>query len=298
MNNSFKITSFFLIATALLITSCTKNEITDLTADKTQLNLIVGQSDSVQINVSFTGDINKQPVTLTSANPNIATVKEGTATTGTRSLTTSSKTVVVQGISAGTTTITVQAGTKTVTVTITVDNIYPALSQGELDYWGDVYNSGMSNNFTIYLASQGINLTNLSGTGEVLVIEVNTDSTAKDSIPTRNYVMMPALNSNYLTPGSLVPAYTDSAGYKWGCWYFGNTTNGITQGTATFSRDNTNYIIKYDFFDTNGAEISGTYMGALSYVDLTKKTVKAAIKRNYMHSSVRLTPQKSLKRMY
>ncbi len=298
MNNSFKITFFFLIAVAVLSTSCTKNEITNLTADKTQLNLIVGQSDSVQISVSFTGDINKQPVTLTSANTNIATVKEGTATTGTRSSTTSSKTVVVQGVSVGATTITIQAGTKTVTVSITVDNIYPTLSQGELDYWGDVYNSKLSNNFTLYLASQGINLTNLSGTGEVLVIEINTDSTAKDSIPTRSYVMMPDLYKNYLTPGSLVPAYTDSAGYKWGCWYFGNTTNGIIQGTAVFSRSNTNYIIKYDFFDKNGAEISGTYIGALSYIDLTKKTVKAAIKRNYMHSSLHLTPQKSLIRIY
>ena len=268
MKKSIKLSAVLVSVCALLLTSCINNEITNISSDKTSLNLVVGHADSLAVTLTFTGDLAKQQITYNSGNTAVATVKES-AIAGTSTATTTKKTVIVSGVSPGTATITVLAGGKTITCTITVDDIFPTLSQGELDYWGDVYTSTTSNNFTLYFASSGIDLTTLKGIGEILVVELNTPLTVTDSIPTGTYDMITDLTTANLLPNTLVPAYVDDSNNQWGCWYYGSVTSPITLGNIVISKVGANYTIVYELYDYLGAKISGTYTGALTYVDTT-----------------------------
>ncbi len=269
MKKQLKFFSALTLISLIFFTSCNKNEVTSLTLDTTTLNLTVGQTDSLIANISVTGDISKIPVVWNSSDKSIVSVNNG----------------AIQGLSVGTATITVMAGEKTATCEVTVDDIYPILTKGELWYWGDVYNSTTSNNFTVCLASSGINMSDFSGNGEMLFLEINTDLSAKDSIPSGIYEMMPDLTTNYLLPNSIVPGYTDSQGYEWGTWYYGNTTNQVSQGNATIAYSNGIYKIDYALFDGYGAKISGSYEGALAYSDYSDTTSVSAVKSKILSRS-------------
>lgn len=273
MNRIMKFSALIVILT-VTFTSCVKNEVTEISLDRTSVKLVVGQKDSIIATLTATGDLTKLPKTWTSSNVAVATVKNG----------------VLVAKTTGTTIITVQAGEKTATCTVTVDDkILPMLTKGELWYWGDAYGTATdtvsvssANNFTIYLASAGINMTDLSGTGEVLVIELNSSISIKDSIQVGIYDMMPELSRNNLTAKTLVPAYYDSNNTQWGCWYYGSSINPIVVGNVVVSKTDDNYKLVYEFFDDYGVRISGTYQGVLSLVDGTAQTgVKAAIKSRH-----------------
>jgi hypothetical protein len=273
----------------LFLGSCTKNEVTSLTLDNLNLNITVGQIDSLVATVTVTGDIDKQPLTWTSSNTGVVTVEEGK----TKSLSKNrySVTTRLTGINVGTATITVKAGDKTVDCVVVVDNIYPKLTQAEMWYYGDAYTTYISNNFLIYFGSTGINMSDLTGYGEVMIIELNTPLKATDSIPSGTYEMITdSLLIKNLKPFTLVPAYVNSKNDPWGCWYYGNTTNVITQGNITVKHTGNIYNIDYDLFDDYGVRISGNYTGTMSYVDASQSN--SAVKRKTgKGESIRLTPK-------
>jgi hypothetical protein len=272
MNRIMKF-SALIVVLALVFTSCVKNEVTEISLDRTSVLMVVGQTDSIIASLTATGDITKLPKTWTSSNVAVATVKNG----------------VLVAKTTGTTIITVQAGEKTATCTVTVDDkILPTLTKGELWFWGDAYGTATdtvavtsANNFTIYLGSAGINMTDLSGIGEVLVLELNSSISIKDSIQVGIYDMMPELSRVHLTEKTLVPAYYDSNNTQWGCWYYGSSINPIVMGNVVVSKTDNNYKLVYELFDDYGVRIAGTYQGALSFVDGTQSGVKAALKSSH-----------------
>ncbi|MDR3653251.1 MAG: Ig-like domain-containing protein [Paludibacter sp.] len=253
--------SFITLIFLLLLTSCGKNEVTNITLNLTSATFTVGQIDTLVSKLTATGDLTKNPVTWKTSNSAVATVTNG----------------VVTALKTGETTITVQAGGKSATCAITVvDQISPALTQGILAYYGDIYGTTtdslynlQSNNFVLYLANSNVDLNNyLSGTADRLMLEINTDTTYVDSIPSGTYDMMTGLVQNQLIPYSIVPAYK-YAGNPWGTWYFGYSSNPIGYGNIVVKRSNDFYNIQYNLIDYYGNTITGTFNGALIYYNGT-----------------------------
>jgi len=273
MKKAINLNSLLLLfALVLAISSCTKSEVITLTLDKSTSYLLIGETDTLSAKVTSTGDVQNFTKTWTTSNPDVATIING----------------VVTGVASGTATITVKAGYKTATCEVTVDDkILPTLTKGELWYFGDAYettdtiNGTGSNNFILYLASSGINLDNLTGNGEMMIIELNTGLTFKDNIPAGTYNMMTNLSkASDFAPFTLVPAYTDSYENSWGCWYYGILTDPLSTGNMIVSKANNIYTLNYIFYDDYGVKISGTYQGSLNYVNATTaSSIKSSAKK-------------------
>jgi len=275
-----KLSSLISIISVVLFASCSKNDVTNVTLNKTTSYLIIGQTDSLLSTLTATGDIKNIPQTWTSSDPTIATVKDG----------------IITAMTSGTVNITVKAGGIIATCVVTVeDKIQPFLSQAELIYYGDAYGTKDSiegtgsNNFVLIMASSGINIDNLSGNGELLIVELNTSLAIKDSIPVGTYDM-----NTDLSPYSLVPAWVDSNNTPWGCWYFGNISDPITNGNLIVTRVNNIYTINYELFDDFGVKIYGTYKGTFSYVNALTQVSQASVK-NFLKLKSQSTVNKPMK---
>lgn len=158
--------------------------------------------------------------------------------------------------------------------------ISPLLTKGELVYFGDAYETAVSNNFVAYLATEGVNFEDSVLNGEILMLEFNTPLSVTDSIPNGTYNMITKLTeSSDLAPSSLVFGYTTNDGDKWGCWYFGETNKALQTGNMVVSKSGNQYTINYTLFDRIGSKIYGTFTGPLTYIDGTApapSTVSAA----------------------
>ena len=108
----------------VLLISCANNEVKTLSIDKTTSALTLGQTDSIIVTMTLSGDISKLPQTWSSSNTAVVTVKNGK----------------ISALTAGNATITVNAGSKSATCQVTVsDQIKPVISHGDLVYYGDAY---------------------------------------------------------------------------------------------------------------------------------------------------------------
>lgn len=269
MRKILKLSTLISLLVLIISTSCVKNEVTGITLNKSTSNLIIGQTDSLTADIATTGDVKNTEQNWTSSNSTVASVENG----------------IVTALRSGTSTITVKVGAKSASCEVTVvDKIYPLLTQGELWYFGNVYmtkdslDTKGSNNFVVYLASAGINMESPDNAGELLIIELNTPLTVKDSIPVGIYEMSTETHFNKLTPNTLVPAFIEAqSGNPWGCWYFGVITDPISMGNIVVSRVNNLYTINYELFDSYGVEVKGSFHGALNYYDGTIQTAQTSI---------------------
>ena len=288
MKSILKLSSLISLLALVLFASCAKNEpnvATNITLNKSTSSLIIGQTDSLLATMTTSsGDTKGITQTWTSSQSTVASVLNG----------------VVTALTAGTTTITVTSNNKTATCIVTVDDkILPAFTQGELDFYGDAYKTKISNNFVIYLASSGIDMSTFQGNGELMSIELNTTLNDSSSIPIGTYDMLTDLNvkTNYI-PFSLVPAFIDSnTNYPWGCWYYGIINDPISSGNIVVTRENDIYTISYEFYDDYGVKISGNFHGTLSYFDASKlSAVNSAKTRLHLNSKSHLNKTMKFKR--
>jgi len=266
MKRILKLSSLFSLLIVVLFSSCAKNEVTGITLNKSTSNLILGQTDSLTVNLTSTGDIKNISRTWSSNNLTVATV---------------SSDGLIQAKNKGTATITIKVGGKSATCLVTVvDQIESNFTSGALFYWGDYYGSGKSNNFVVYL---------LSAT-DTLLIEMNTDLTAIDSIPSGTYNMIVNVNSqnyNQFIPNTLVPAnFTDYTG----SWYYNKMIfTPVMEGNTVVTNTNNNYSIQYNLVDYFGNSISGNYQGTLSYYDKSKQSAPALKSKAKANRANRMT---------
>lgn len=156
-------------------------------------------------------------------------------------------------------------------------DVSPVCTKGVAIFYGDAqYYQNNSYNWTIWLASSGIDLDNLTGKGEMMQFSINTTRASTTEIPSGDYEVMEAINTNYLVPFSYIPGYFDSLrGSIAGTWY---TKDLVALGpcvAGTLHIENKgggNYAIRYDFVDDYyytavPHTISGSYDGALQYID-------------------------------
>lgn len=155
------------------------------------------------------------------------------------------------------------------------------LTQGTMEYYGQAYgNTGTDYaNWTVYLAESTYDLGSLTGSGNVLQMELNTAADQTESIPEGTYTVFPEITPESFVPYSIVPAFVQD-GYAYGTWYFGfsesgsETSFGATSGTAEVSRDGDTYTIEFEFVDDDfGGRFSGTYRGVLQYYDWTESSL-------------------------
>lgn len=246
------ITPFVLFIT--LVCSCsttTQNQITAIKLDRQSIQLVLGETDSLVATITATGDLTKFPKTWSTSDSSIVDVANDGS---------------IIGLKAGVAIITVKADSKTATCQVTVvDKIYPNLTTGELDYYGDYYKTGLTNNYVLYL----------TGPVDTLSIEINTALTVKDSIPSGTYTIVTNLsttNFSQFVHNTLVPGFSRN-GNDYGTWFYNNVVYlPVQTGNLTNSQKKGLYNITYNLVDSFGNTLSGSYAGKLSYVNASGET--------------------------
>ena len=224
----------------------TQNQVTSIKLDRQSIQLVLGETDSLIATITATGDLTKFPKTWTSSDITIVDIANDGS---------------IIGLKAGTAIITVKSGDKTASCQVTVvDKIYPNLTSGELDFYGDYYKNGLTNNYVIYL----------TGPVDTLSIEINTLLSVKDSIPSGTYNVVTNLNSTNFSQfiqNTLVPGFSRH-GKDYGSWFYNDAVYlPVQSGNLINSHKSGIYNISYNLVDSFGNTLSGSYRGRLPYVN-------------------------------
>jgi len=162
---------------------------------------------------------------------------------------------------------------------------YPeTLTKGQLWYWGDIDNVGL-NIYTIWLADQNINMTNMSGSGDLMRIEVYTPTSYTTSLPNGTY----PVKINTVQNQTVIDGFNNGS-EDLGTWYYTADAFPITGGSMTVIKGTgSNYILNYTFIDELGNTITGNYDGILGLVNKenTSQGVKSRIQKikNYKNAT-------------
>jgi len=234
--------SIAILFIAILFLSCETDQVKILNINKTNVSLILGQTDSLKTAITISGNKLKFSQEWSTTDEKIVTVSDG----------------MIKGIKAGTAIVTITAGDKSASCTVVVsDKLTPVFTKGVLEQWGVFYTDSSNDNLLV--------LTNATDT---LMVEINTPPTVADSIPSGVYQMITNLNLNSLDqfqPTTLLPAFIYQGNY-YGSWFYNKVIfTPITQGNLTCKRNNNNtYSIQYNMFDYYGNTIAGTFTGPLT----------------------------------
>lgn len=155
-----------------------------------------------------------------------------------------------------------------------VDDITPLpnnLSKGELWYWGDADGIGL-NIFTIRLGDSNTNMTNLTGGGDMMMIEVYTPTSVVTKLPDGVYPVRVNAPETHTT----IDGYLNNGAY-YGSWYFTPARDyAITQGSLTVNyKSGDTYTLSFDFKDQNNVSVKRSAFDiSLGYYDKTSSGVK------------------------
>jgi hypothetical protein len=243
MKKNLKLSSFIALVALFYFTSCTKNEVTNLALSTKSMSFIIGQADSLIVTVTASGDISKFPVSWTTTNKNVVSVTNGK----------------IIGLAGGTATITAKSGDITASCEVTVNNeIAAVMNVGYLVYFGDVYDTGISNLFEVAIA----------GPSDTLYFYLNAPKTSTDNLAAGKYNVLTSLNSKAdLVPFTVLPGET-SNGIQYNSWYVGKVESPVVEGNFNvISVLNGSYTIELNLIDGFGNTIYGSFQGSLYYYD-------------------------------
>ncbi|WP_417172964.1 hypothetical protein [Alistipes finegoldii] len=152
------------------------------------------------------------------------------------------------------------------------------LAQGEMQYWGDAYSIAENDyaNWTIYLADATVDLSTLNGTGDVLMMELNTAKAVTTEITPGTYTVMPNRSKANFIAFSCVPGYV-SGSSPYGTWYITEKSakNMLTSGTVVVAKSGDNYTFTIDLLDqSTNTTFKGSYTGAMNYVNATAQSAQ------------------------
>lgn len=172
MKSIFKIIPFVL-GIVLVISSCRKDEVENISLSETQKNMLVGETFSLNTYISATGSISKFPVTYRTDNSNVATVDQAG---------------LVTAKNVGKATISVSAGNKTAYCVVTVDKSLLQFTSGVQNYWGDYFRM-KTHAYDLYLLSKELSIDSkgdIVGNGVFIYLDINTPND-KFIIPSGKY---------------------------------------------------------------------------------------------------------------
>ncbi len=150
-----------------------------------------------------------------------------------------------------------------------VDKITPMperLSKGELWFFGDRYGVGM-NVFSINLGDPDTDMSQLTGGGDMMQIELYTPTSYTTTIPDGTY----PVRIETFAPNTVIDGYVENNIY-WGTWYFTQANYKITQGSLNVQRKSGNlYTLSFNFKDEyNRSIVRNAFDVTLGYYDQTK----------------------------
>lgn len=147
------------------------------------------------------------------------------------------------------------------------------LSHGTLDYYGTkIYGKTGTDysGWTVYLGDATMDFDNYEGTGEMLMLDLNTASSYTTAIPSGNYKVMYAADNAHFQPFTVVPGF-EEAGNQLGTWYASdwNPLYRANVGWVNVTNENDKiYTIEFKFRDdTEEVYFQGRYKGELTYGD-------------------------------
>ena len=141
---------------------------------------------------------------------------------------------------------------------------YPeTLTKGQLWYWGDIDNVNL-NIYTIWLADNNRNMTDMSGYGDLMRIEVYTPTFYTTSLPNGTY----PVKVNTVENQTIIDGFNNTT-EDLGTWYYTADAFPITGGSMTVVKGAgaSNYNLNYSFIDELGNAISGSYNGNLPLIN-------------------------------
>lgn len=147
------------------------------------------------------------------------------------------------------------------------------LDHGTLDYYGTkVYGSTGTDysGWTIYLGDKTMDFDSYEGTGEMLMLDLNTASSYTTAIPSGTYKVMYAADNAHFQPFTIVPGF-EEYGNTLGTWYALDWAPmfkaNVGWAKVTNENDKT-YTIEFKFRDdTEETYFQGSYKGELTYGD-------------------------------
>ena len=278
MKSLSKIVFLFTAVLLLSLSACTNDEVTSISLTKQELNLKVGKPDSLNVVVNFTGDINKQPVTLSVADPKIASAAFGISQDETKTTKTSfTKNIVITALSTGSTSVTILVGSKTTKLTVTITQTSLTFNQIAVINYGPVFydlhdidNNYYSVNLTSGTASYNAITKKYSGTGKILVMNVMTPLTYTNIAP-GDYN-----SANTAGPFTFFPGSSDGT-YYYPAFIF-DMVNGartfqiISDGTFSVSKNNDGtFLIVGDVNSDTDGIVHFSYNGSITPEDKQTK---------------------------
>ena len=253
MNKLFRlgIVSFLIVS---LFTSCEKenNQVTSVTISETSKTMHIGDIDTLYAQSQYEGNI-VPSLSWSSSDSSVVSVD---------------KNGKISAQKKGNAIITASAGDKSATCNVTVDDeIVISFTKAELVFWGDYYQTGNSNNYSLYLTNRQ----------DTLLIEINTDTLSTNGIPSGTYEMIENFDSlQQIVPLTLLPAFIYD-GYSYGSFLFNSVAvYPICSGIATFSNEENSNTITYNFLDYFGNHIAGEYSGTIIFYDETENSSAVA----------------------
>lgn len=263
-----------LMVLTCIFSSCTKDEVTSLSLSDQSLSLKLGQSDSLDVIVGYSGDVNKQPVSVSVSDSKIASAQLGVSQDETKNTSSSfQKNIVITALSTGTTTVNVQVGSKSISLTVTVTQTTITVSNVDLINYGPVFDE-VDNNFMIIQMVPNTFTYNATsqkyvGTGKVPIIYCFVPMT-QSNLATGDYSISSGYEANTFIPGE----YYEYNGETniWGSYIIdvektGTTYELVTGGSYTVSKSGDTYIIEGDLITESAEVIHFNYSGTISVTD-------------------------------
>ena len=153
------------------------------------------------------------------------------------------------------------------------------LTHGEIWYQGDPYGDGVKI-YSIRLGAEDVRISDFSGSGDAMQIEIYTPLTATTIIPDGTY---PVKVDQVLVNTAIDGYYDSNDKADYGTWYYTSDALSINKGSVSIQYlTGSTYRIDFNFTDDYyGYNFDGIYEGELAFVNKTTSpiAVRSAVRR-------------------
>ena len=145
------------------------------------------------------------------------------------------------------------------------------LTHGEIWYQGDPYGDGVKI-YSIRLGAEDVRISDFSGSGDAMQIEIYTPLTATTIIPDGTY---PVKVDQVLVNTAIDGYYDSNDEADYGTWYYTSDALSINKGSVTIQYlTGSTYRIDFNFTDDYyGYNFDGIYEGELAFVNKTTSPI-------------------------
>ncbi len=269
---------FPFIALVFLLSSCVKDEVTGIKLSKQQINLKLGQTDSLETVVSFSGEMGNTPITISVADSRIVSAQLSDSKR-VQSGSTFTQSIVFSSLSPGTTTVYITAGSENMVCTVTVTQATLSMAKSLVINYGVASETIDNGIFSMYLMPSSFtvndSLSRISGKGQMIHLELLLSPT-QTTIPattfnssTRDVVNTFQSGYYYTYNGQSRPEGT----YIIDLGESGVTYTLVKKGSFTVSINGTSYLIEGDLTTEANEIIHFTYSSPITVRDQSEKPI-------------------------